>query len=102
PRAFRRATIHRNPMNPGTLHFSKHLKTPGFSIDAAPFISLGLIALFFLFASNALFVSPGLAMELIDIPGEHQEIPTRPPHAVLTVYSPSVFFFEGQNLSSHS
>lgn len=89
-------------MKPAILNFTSRLKQPSFALDATPFISLGLIALFFLFASNSLFVSPGLAMDLADMPEANQETPSRPPNSVLTIYSPSVFFFEGQNLNALS
>lgn len=89
-------------MKPGLLNFSANLKKPGFGIDSTPFISLGLIVLLFLFAGNSLFVSHGLSMDLIELPEQNVEVPSRPPDAVLTLYSSSVFFFEGQNLSSHS
>lgn len=89
-------------MKPGILNFAVRLKKPAFGIDAVPFISIGLIVLLFLFAGNSLFISHGLSMDLIELPEQNLDIPSRPPDAVLTIYSSSVFFFEGQNLSSHS
>jgi biopolymer transport protein ExbD len=85
-------------MKDSYLQFSQHLKKPSFALDGVPYISVGALALFTLFAANSLFVSHGPSMSLIGLASDHGA-PDRPPNAVLTIYDPSTIFFEGRILS---